>query len=96
MRPLRPGKIKDSVPLADIRKQPGYSDDPATVAARRDSGSGEVRWADHGTLYDYTDQAGMDAKLDVLRELGVTHVSVWVLGGNPWFSAAALDRWRAR
>ncbi|MGK4585400.1 glycosyl hydrolase family 18 protein [Kitasatospora sp. HPMI-4] len=94
--PCDTGKIKDSVPLADIRKRPGYSEDAATVAARRDPASGEVRWTDHGTLYDYTDQAAMDAKLDVLRKLGVTHVSVWVLGGNPWFSAAALDRWRAR
>ncbi|MEV7597871.1 glycosyl hydrolase family 18 protein [Kitasatospora sp. NPDC089797] len=90
--PCDTGKIKDSVPVADIRKQAGYSDDPATVAARRDAGSGEVRWSDHGTLYDYTDQAGMDAKLAVLKELGVTRVSVWVLGGNPWFSAAALGR----
>ncbi|MFK0296302.1 glycosyl hydrolase family 18 protein [Streptomyces sp. NPDC090442] len=90
--PCDTGKIKDSVPVADIRKQPGYSDDPTTVAARRDAGSGEVRWSDHGMLYDYTDQAGMNAKLAVLKELGVTHVSVWVLGGNPWFSASALGR----
>ncbi|MFI9273363.1 hypothetical protein ACIGXM_21980 [Kitasatospora sp. NPDC052896] len=90
--PCDTGKIKDSVPVSDIRQRPGYSDDPATVAARRDPGSGEVRWTDHDTLYDYTDQAGMDAKLAVLEELGVTHVSVWVLGGNPWFSTAALER----
>jgi spore germination protein YaaH len=90
--PCDTGRIKDSVPVDDIRRQPGYSDDPAVRSARRDAGSGEVRWVDHGTLYDYTDQAGMDAKLAVLRELGVTQVSVWVLGGNPWFSAAALGR----
>jgi spore germination protein YaaH len=90
--PCDTGKIKDSVPVADIRQQAGYSDDPATVAARRDADSGEVRWTDHGTLHDYTDQAGMDAKLAVLQDLGVTHVSVWVLGGNPWFSASALGR----
>ncbi|MER7847034.1 glycosyl hydrolase family 18 protein [Kitasatospora sp. NPDC096077] len=90
--PCDTGRIKDSVPLADLRGRPGYSEDPATVAARRDAGSGEVRWTNGGTLYDYTDQAGMDAKLAVLREAGVTRVSVWVLGGNPWFSAAALGR----
>ncbi|MBD0741267.1 glycosyl hydrolase family 18 protein [Streptomyces sp. CBMA152] len=80
-------KVKDSVPLTTIRRAPGYSDDPATTAARRDAASGEVRWTAGGTLYDYTDQQGMDAKLAVLQQLGVTHVSVWALGGNPWFSA---------
>jgi spore germination protein YaaH len=88
--PCDTGKVQDSVPMSTMSKQPGYSTDPATVRARRDSGSGEVRWSDHGMFYDYTDQAGMDAKLALLESLGVTHVSVWVLGGNPWFSAAAL------
>ncbi|MEV5951987.1 glycosyl hydrolase family 18 protein [Streptomyces sp. NPDC051993] len=90
--PCVPDKVKDSVALATIRRAPGYSDDRRTTAARRDSASGEVRWTAGGTLYDYTDQQGMDAKLAVLQQLGVTHVSVWTLGGNPWFSAGALRR----
>jgi len=27
----------------------------------------------------------MDRKLSVLKALGVAKVSVWSLGGNPWF-----------
>ncbi|MFD7167403.1 glycosyl hydrolase family 18 protein [Streptomyces violascens] len=89
--PCVPAKVKDSVAVAAIRRAPGYSDDPATIAARRDADSGEVRWTAGGTFYDYTDQQGMDTKLAVLQQLGVTRVSVWTLGGNPWFSATALN-----
>ncbi|MFG2146351.1 glycosyl hydrolase family 18 protein [Streptomyces sp. NPDC048696] len=85
-------KVKDSVALATMRRAPGYSDDPATTAARRDAASGEVRWTAGGTLYDYTDQQGMDTKLAVLHQLGVAHVSVWALGTNPWFSANPRTR----
>ena len=40
---------------------------------------------------DKVDQKAMDAKLAVVRSLGIHNVSVWVLGGqNPWFSARSL------
>jgi spore germination protein YaaH len=78
-------KITGNVANVTMRTMPGYSSDPATIAARRDSGSGEIRWVSGGTLYDYVDSVAMDGKLAVLKGLGVTKVSVWCLGGNPWF-----------
>ncbi|MFI9718482.1 glycosyl hydrolase family 18 protein [Streptomyces sp. NPDC052396] len=89
--PCDPKHIQDSQAMSVTRRQPGYSEDPQVVRRRRDPGSGEVRWVDHNTLYDYADQSTMDARLAQLTRLGVRHVSVWVLGGgNPWFSAKAL------
>ncbi|MEU4929495.1 glycosyl hydrolase family 18 protein [Streptomyces yokosukanensis] len=84
--PCDTNKVQDTVPLSTISKQPGYSTDPAVVRSRREPGSHEVRWTRGGRIYDYTDRAGMDAKLSFFKGLGVTHVSVWALGGNPWFS----------
>ncbi|MER8188088.1 ricin-type beta-trefoil lectin domain protein [Kitasatospora sp. NPDC094015] len=77
--------------VADMKKAPGYSEDPAVVAQRRDPASGEIRWSSGGKFYDYVDQVALDAKLKVVRDLGVTDVSVWALGGgNAWFSKGAL------
>ncbi|MEV5504881.1 glycosyl hydrolase family 18 protein [Streptomyces orinoci] len=90
--PCDPKRVQDSQPLTVTRRRPGYSEDPEVIRRRRDPGSGEVRWVDQGTLYDYADQTTMDARLALLTRLGVRHVSVWVLGGgNPWFSAKALS-----
>ncbi|MFD9789483.1 glycosyl hydrolase family 18 protein [Streptomyces sp. NPDC059070] len=88
--PCAPAKIKESLTAAAVREAPGHTDGPAEIAEQRDADSGEIRWTSDGTLYDYTDQQGMDTKLALLQKLGVSHVSVWVLGRNPWFSATAL------
>lgn len=81
-------KIQDSVPVSELHKRPGWSDDAEVVRRRRDPGSGEIRWSEGGVLYDAMDRAAMDARLALLGRLGVRHVSVWALGGNPWFSSA--------
>ncbi|MEY9904844.1 spore germination protein YaaH [Catenulispora sp. MAP12-49] len=78
-------QITGNIPNVTMATMPGYSSDPGTIAARRDSGSGEIRWTSGGMLYDYVDSTAMDRKLAVLQGLGVTKVSVWSLGGNPWF-----------
>ncbi|GAA1987379.1 ricin-type beta-trefoil lectin domain protein [Catenulispora subtropica] len=83
--------ITGNLTVKDMTKAPGYSSDPAVIASRRDPGSGEIRWSSSGTFYDYVDQTALDAKLQLVRNLGITHVSVWTLGGgNAWFSANAL------
>ncbi|MEV6008098.1 glycosyl hydrolase family 18 protein [Streptomyces sp. NPDC051976] len=80
--------ITGNIQFSDMRRSPGFSTDPATVKARRDASSGEIRWTSGGTLYDYVDSVSLDAKLAVLSKLGVTKVSVWSLGGgNPWFTS---------
>jgi spore germination protein YaaH len=78
-------QITGNIANVTMQTMPGYSTDPATIAARRDAGSGEIRWTSGGTLYDYVDSTAMDRKLAVLKGLGVAKVSVWCLGGNPWF-----------
>ncbi|MEW2516623.1 glycosyl hydrolase family 18 protein [Actinacidiphila alni] len=79
--------VTGNIQYSDMKHSPGFSTDPATVAARRDPSSGEIRWVSGGKLYDYVDSKALDAKLAVLTSLGVTKVSVWSLGGgNPWFT----------
>ncbi|MEC3994841.1 glycosyl hydrolase family 18 protein [Actinacidiphila sp. DG2A-62] len=79
--------VTGNIQYSDMAKSPGFSTDPATVAARRDASSGEIRWVSGGRLYDYVDTTALDRKLAVLTSLGVTRVSVWSLGGgNPWFT----------
>ena len=84
--------ITGNLTFKDMQAAPGYSSNPSTVAARRDPGSGEIRWSSGGSFYDYVDQTALDEKLALARSLGVTSISVWTLGGgNPWFSASALN-----
>ncbi|WP_194905348.1 glycosyl hydrolase family 18 protein [Catenulispora rubra] len=78
--------VTGNIQFSDMKNSPGFSQDPAVIAARRDPSSGEIRWTSGGVLYDYVDSASLTAKLKVLTDLGVTKVSVWSLGGgNPWF-----------
>lgn len=80
-------RVTGNIQFSDMVHSPGFSTDPATIAARRDPSSGEIRWVSGGTLYDYVDSAALDAKLAAVTSLGVTKVSVWSLGGgNPWFT----------
>jgi spore germination protein YaaH len=79
--------VTGNIQYSDMKHSPGFSSDPATIAARRDASSGEIRWVSGGTLYDYVDSTALNAKLAALTSLGVTKVSVWSLGGgNPWFT----------
>ncbi|MFG2916356.1 ricin-type beta-trefoil lectin domain protein [Kitasatospora sp. NPDC048298] len=83
--------VKGNQTVADMKKAPGYSEDPAVIAQRRDPASGEIRWSSGGRFYDYVDQTALDSKLKVATDLGITEVSVWALGGgNAWFSPGAL------
>ena len=79
--------VTGNIQYSQMEQSPGFSTAPSVIAARRDPSSGEIRWIDNGTLYDYVDSTALDDKLAVLTSLGVTKVSVWSLGGgNPWFS----------
>ena len=75
-----------NVALVTMTGEPGYPTTPAAVEALRDPGSGEVRWSSAGTFYDFVDSTSLDAKLQLVESLGVQDVSVWSLGGEPWFS----------
>jgi spore germination protein YaaH len=46
----------------------------------------ERTWASQGTSYVFVDGPGLDAKRDVIAGKGATAISVWHLGGNPWFT----------
>ncbi|HEV2370913.1 MAG TPA: glycosyl hydrolase family 18 protein [Streptosporangiaceae bacterium] len=84
--PCKTSTIVGNIPFSTTQTEPGYSSNPATIAARRDAGSGEIRWTKNGVQYDYIDKTALDMKLNVLTSIGITNVGVWSLGGgNPWF-----------
>lgn len=58
----------------------GYS------TAVRDADTKEMTWRSGSTVYFYSDSVSMNSKLKVIQDAGITSVSVWHLGGNPWFS----------
>lgn len=62
------------------KTKPGFS------TATRDADSQEMKWTNAGTSYFYSDATSLDAKLAAVKAKGLTHVSVWHLGGNKWFS----------
>lgn len=78
--------VRDNVPYVSMQVQPGFPSSPPDVAAHRDPASGEIRWREGQTQYDYVDSIAMRSKLRLIQGLGVTEVSVWSLGGNPWFT----------
>ncbi len=82
----RVAHITDNVAYVRMEKQPGFPTTVAGTNARRDPKSGEIRWTSGGTHYDYVDSTAMNDKLKVVEEIGVTDVSVWSLGGQPWFN----------
>lgn len=45
----------------------------------------ELTYQTSDTFYDYSDQRTMDARLRLVQESGITRLSVWSLGNNPWF-----------
>ncbi|HKR82023.1 MAG TPA: glycosyl hydrolase family 18 protein [Candidatus Saccharimonadales bacterium] len=46
---------------------------------------GELTYESGGTFYDYSDKQTMDTRLRLVQESGITRLSVWSLGDNPWF-----------
>jgi hypothetical protein len=62
-----------------IKTKPGFN------TAVRDGDSQEMRWRSGGICYGYVDGTALDAKLTAAVSKGITQVSVWHLGGNPWF-----------
>ncbi len=78
--------VTSNVAYVTMEHAAGFSTDPAVVAARRDPASGEIRWTSGATHYDYVDATALNAKLQTVEALGVTDVSVWSLGGEPWFN----------
>jgi spore germination protein YaaH len=78
--------VTSNVAYTTMENEPGFPSTPAAVTAQRDPSSGEVRWSSGSTFYDYVDATALDAKLAVVESMGVTDVSVWSLGGEPWFT----------
>ncbi len=78
--------ITDDVAYLTMEKEPGFPASASAVDALRDPGSGEIRWTSGKTRYDYVDSTALNDKLEVLERMGVTDVSVWSLGGQPWFN----------
>ena len=69
-----------------MANEPGFPRTPAAVESLRDPSSGEIRWQSAGVFYDYTDATALNTKLQTVEDMGVTDVSVWSLGGEPWFT----------
>jgi len=55
-----------------------------SLLATRNS-DGELTYENADTFYDYSDKQTMDTRLRIVQESGITRLSVWSLGNNPWF-----------
>lgn len=62
-----------------IRTKPGFA------TALRDTSSGEMTWQSGTTVYFYQDSESLRQKRDLVRNLGISSISIWHLGGNNWF-----------
>ncbi len=62
-----------------IKKEPGFS------TAQRDPNSFEMTWQNGNNVYFYQDGISMSKKLQIIKNAGISSVSVWHLGGNLWF-----------
>lgn len=78
--------VTTNVAYVTMEDEPGFPTTPTGVGTLRDPGSGEIRWRSGNVLYDFVDATALNAKLEVVGAMGVTDVSVWSLGGEPWFS----------
>ena len=77
--------VTSNVAYVTMENWPGFPRTPAAVTSLRDPGSGEIRWSSEGIFHDFVDSSALNAKLAVVEAMGVTDVSVWSLGGEPWF-----------
>ena len=78
--------VTSNVAYVTMEREPGFPTTPAAINVLRDSSSGEIRWKSGGVFYDFVDASALNAKLGIVENMGVTDVSVWSLGGEPWFS----------
>jgi Glycosyl hydrolases family 18 len=78
--------VTSNVAYTTMETEPGFPSTPTEVAALRDPGSGEIRWTSGSSFFDFVDATALNDKLGVVEAMGVTDVSVWSLGGEPWFS----------
>ncbi|HXW34087.1 MAG TPA: glycosyl hydrolase family 18 protein [Acidimicrobiales bacterium] len=78
--------MTDNVAYVTMEEEPGFPTTPSAVEALRDPNSGEIRWTSGNTLYDYVDSTALNDKAQVVEGMGVTDISVWSLGGQPWFN----------
>ena len=77
--------VTSNVAYVTMRHLPGFPSTPAAVQNLRDPGSGEIRWTAGGVFHDVVDSTALNAKLAVVEAMGVADVSIWSLGGQPWF-----------
>jgi len=82
----RVAHVTANVPLVTMEAAPGFPAPGPATESFRDPASGEIRWSSGNTFYDFVDTTSLDAKLELVESLGVTDVSVWSLGGEPWFT----------
>ena len=78
--------VTSNVAYVTMENESGFPTSPADVTALRDPSSGEIRWESGNVFHDFVDATALQSKLGVVEALGVTDVSVWSLGGEPWFS----------
>jgi len=78
--------VTSNVAYVTMQNEPGFPATPAAVESLRDPSSGEIRWESGGVFYDYVDATALNAKLQTVENMGVTDVSVWSMGGEPWFT----------
>lgn len=78
--------VTSNVAYVTMQSFPGFPTTTSAVESLRDPGSGEIRWESGGEFYDYVDATALNAKLQTVENMGVTDISVWSLGGEPWFT----------
>jgi len=55
------------------------------ATAKRDESSGEMTWQSGKQVYFYQDSESIRQKIAVVKELGISSISIWHLGGNQWY-----------
>ncbi len=78
--------LTDNVAYVNMEMKPGFPTTTSAANAVRDPASGELRWVSGGTHYDVVDASALNDKLAVVEYMGISDVSVWSLGGQPWFN----------
>lgn len=78
--------VTSNVAYVTMRNEAGFPSTSAGVESLRDPSSGEIRWDAGGVFHDYVDATALNDKLQTVEGMGVSDVSVWSLGGEPWFT----------
>lgn len=61
--------------------------------ATRDSSSFEMSWTRSNVVNFFVDSTALNLKRTLIESKGISHVSVWHLGGNDWFSGTSASIW---